>query len=189
MPTVRKTPTGETTVYGMNELPNNVKKFVKELSSIGINDIDDITYKEFVPYPEFTDEDDMPVNDVSIYINVDAEEAVKNKPTGFERILQNKADDFAKYFSIEDVYIFVRYINKEEFAKKFLKELKAYLKTTKHAPVIHSIGYNLKDKRIPEITITKKRDSWGTRNHDIEVTIKKYLIQVGYPNIKISFAN
>lgn len=45
MPTVRKTPTGETTVYGMNELPNNVKKFVKELSSIGINDIDDITYK------------------------------------------------------------------------------------------------------------------------------------------------
>jgi hypothetical protein len=189
MPRVIKKPTGETTYYGMTELPGHVKKFIKELGNLDINNIDDITYEEFIPYPEFTDEDDMPINDVSIYINVDTEDAVKNKTYGFENILQNKADNIAKYFSIEDVYIFVHYINKEEFAKKFLKQLKLYLKTTKHGPSIHSVKYNSKEKRAPEITITKKREAWGTRNSDITDAIKKYLTQVGYPNIKINFSN
>lgn len=188
MPTVRKTPTGETTVYGMNELPNNVKKFVKELSSIGINDIDDITYKEFVPYPEFTDEDDMPVNDVSIFINIDAEDAVKNKPNRFEGILQDKAENIGKYFSIEDVYVFVKYINKEEFAKKFLKKLKEYLKTTQVSHAIHSIGYNVKERGYPEIKVTKKRYfSPHVYESDIKEVIEGCLKTLGYSNIKIYF--
>jgi hypothetical protein len=190
MPRVKQSYNGETTFYEINELPSNVNKFVKELTSLGINNIEDITYEEFTPKEDSEDDDLIPANDLSVYISVDSEEAAKNMPYGFERTMQRKADDIARYFSIDDVYIFVKYYNKEEFATKFLKKLKANLKTTEIGHAIHSIRYNAKDRRVPEIGIVKKRNIWpNVWESDMRKIIQDSLDIIGYPNVRITFVN
>jgi hypothetical protein len=187
MPKSYRDSTGINTRYeNVSEFPVNVKRFVRELSSLGLDNIIEIIYNEFIPHEGI---DEEAFNDLDIGIEIDAEDAAKNKPANFKEKLTNDAKNLAQYFGIDSVYIYVSYTNKEEFAKKFLKQLKAYLKTTVFGPKIHSIGFNDKGSSVPEIRITKKRDSWSVSNTRLKEVALEYLQTLGYPNVKIYFVN
>lgn len=188
MPEITRTKAGVTTKYtNVNEFPVNVKKFVNQLSSIGVDNIVEIIYAEFVPNDDVVDEE--PYNEIDIDIKIDAEDAARNKSLSFISNLKSTANNLAQYFNIDSVYIYTHYENKELFAKKFLKQLKTYLKTTESSSTIHSIGFDVKSGSVPELRITKKRDSWRVSNSNIKQTIQEYLVKVGYPHIKIYFVN
>jgi len=171
----------------INEFPTNAKKFVNQLSSLGIDNITDIEYNVFTPNED--NNEDEAYNEIDIDISVDAEDAAKNKPLGFKSGLENKARNLGQYFGIDYFHIYVRFNNKEEFAKKFLKQLKAYLKTTEYGPKIHSIGFDIRGTSTPEIKITKKANSWDVSHNRLKETIENYLQSIGYPNIRIYFVN
>ena len=187
MPQTYRDITGFTTKYEkVSEFPANAKRLVGQFSSLGVDNVKEIIYSEFVPYEG---EDDEAYNEVDIEIEVDAEDAAKNKPLGFKSKLENELKNVGKYLNIDFVYIYTRYTNKEAFAKKFLKQLKAHLKTTEYGPKIHSIGFNPQGVSVPEIRVTKKRDAWILNNSRLKEYIQEYLISIGYPNIKIYIVN
>jgi len=187
MPKTYRDTTGFTTKYeNISEFPANVRQLVGQFSSLGIDNVKEIIYSEFVPYE---DEDEEDYNELDIDIEFDAEDAARNKPLGFKVKLENELKNIGRYLNIDYVYIYVRYINKEAFAKKFLKQLKAHLKTTEYGPKIHSIGFNPQGVSVPEIRVTKKRDYWSVSDSRLREAIKEYLSSVGYPNIKIYDVN
>lgn len=189
MPKISKNRFGETTTYEKNELPTNVKRFMNELEKNGLTGIDYVLYNVFVPNTDLPpDEIDEPYNDLDISVRIDAEEAAQ-KPVGFDRKIKKDADELAQYFGIDSVYIYLRHEKKDEFAKKFLKQLKAHLKTLPVSDAIHSIGFNFRDNTPSELKITKKRDAWHRNNRDIKQDIVNYLESLGFPNIKIYFVN
>jgi len=189
MPTVHKSHASITTTYGMNELPANVRRFIKELENIGVTGIKDVIYNDTVPNLDSQPEDrDEPYIDVDIDVEMDSEEAAK-KPRNFDSQLKSSANQLGNYFGIDSVYIYFKHTNKEEFAKKFLKQLKAYLKTTEVGNKIHSIGFNMKSSSGSELRITKKVNSWSLSSSGIRDIIDNYLISKGYPNVKIYIVN
>jgi hypothetical protein len=187
MPKTYRDTTGFTTKYEkVSEFPANARQLVGQFSSLGVDNVKEMVYSEFIPYEG---EDDEAHNELDIDIEVDAEDAARNKPLGFKVKLENELRNVGRYLNIDYVYIYARYTNKESFAKKFLKQLKAHLKTTEYGPKIHSIGFNPQGVSTPEIKVTKKRESWSVSNSKLKEAIEEYLSSVGYPNIKIYVVN
>jgi hypothetical protein len=183
---------GSKTIYEKHELPRNAIRFMKEVES---NDytFGDISY-EVLSSPQYSLVHDNPPDtetEINIDVYVDAEHASKTFPANknIGRELDEKYDSLARVLGIDRVWFFPKYINKQEFADKFLKKLKAHLKTTESGPFIHSIRFDVSNPNELEITIVKKRISWGrgyaASDRVVKDTVNYYLNSIGYPNIKI----
>lgn len=173
-----------TLVYRKNELPRNVQILVREFEDANLQ-IRDVTYEIIKPSPE--EEDQEVIDDLTIYLNVNAEFAAMNFEVGNRggRYFENQYESMAKVLGIDNLYVFTEYTDKEKFADKFLKKLKNYIKTTDFAKHIHSVRFDLKDIRHLGLTIVKKKDSWSASDREIKDKVKEYLATLGFPNIHI----
>jgi len=177
-------------VYEKNELPRNATRFMREIES---NDytFGEITYEVLSGKTVYDNDTNETETELDVDVLIDAEHAaktfVKNRNIGAD--LDEKYDGLALALGINRVWFFPKYINKEEFANKFLKKLKAHLKTTEPGKHIHSIRFDVTKPRELELTIVKKRSSWGagymSSDRAVREEVETYLRAVGYPNIKI----
>ena len=172
------------TDYEENEIPYYVKRFMNELKGKGY---DDVEFSSFSIYNYFDEDEPLPIHDLDVYINVDAEKYAKNEHP--ELMRQSMLKDLAKYFSIDHFYIFLRFKNKEQFANKFLKDFKKYIKTTEFSKFVHSVRFHLDDDRKLRITIiTKKNIFERAPVSEMNSNFMEYLNSLGYSNIKIDIS-
>ena len=130
-------------------------------------------------------EDGKIENDLTLTMNMDAERYAKGEQS-YIKDYDNKFDRLSDALGIDRWYIFTPYINKEEFAEKFLKDLKKYMKSTGDGDSIHSIRFDLTSKYEMEIKIILKKD-WVSRRSEytIKNLAKDYLASQGYKNIRV----
>ena len=95
-------------------------------------------------------------------------------------------DDIADSIGINKFHIFTTYINKKEFAEKFLKGLKKYMKSSGEGESVHSIRFDLTTKYEMEIKIILKKDvnSWRV-GWEVKNLAKDYLDSLGYKNVRV----
>jgi len=178
------------TIYEKHELPRNAIRFMREIES---NDYTfaEITYEVLSGKTVNDNDTNETETELNIDVYIDAEHASKTFPNyrNIGRALDEKYAALGLALGIDRVWFYARYVNKEEFANKFLKKLKAHLKTTQSGPYIHSIRFDVTNLRELELIIIKKRSSWGagysSSDRAIKEEVNTYLNTIGYPNIGI----
>jgi len=190
MPKIYRYPSGGSKItYGKDELPRNAMRFMKEIES---NDytFGNITYEVLSGRTVYDDVNETE-SELNIDVYIDAEHASKTFPNyrNIGRALDEKYGTLGLALGIDRVWFYAKYVNKEEFANKFLKKLKAHLKTTEPGKYIHSIRFDVTNLRELELIIIKKRSSWGagyaSSDRAIKEEVNTYLNAIGYPNIGI----
>jgi hypothetical protein len=170
------------TDYDENEIPHYVERFLNELKSKGY---DDITLSDFSIY-HYSDEP-FPNHSLDINITADAERYAKNEHP--ELMRRDILKDLARYFSIDELYIHLRFKNKEEFANKFLKDFKKHIKTTEFSKFVHSVRFNLEDNSKMRITIiTRKNIIDRVPVSEMHRNFMEYLNLQGYSNLKVDIS-
>ena len=170
-----------------NEIPLNVKSFIREIKSR------DLGYKfEFSNY-DITTETESSSGDVTVdhelclQTKLDAEKYVKNEYSNLEEI-KDSFNRLSPVFGIDSVYVHSLFVGKEEFAKKFLKNFKSYMKSTPYGGAIHAIKFELSNQYEMTITIIKKSyispQNW-VRDSTLKDLAKEYLKSQGYSHIHI----
>ena len=175
------------TKYEENELPRNVKLFLRELRNglVGGN----LKFDEYLVYKSLLDVNDEEYeedyDDLDLMYEMDAEEYAKGKIEFDSRYqIQSKFSHIADALGIDTWTIFPKVINKKEFAEKFLKDLKKYMKSTDVGENIHAIRFNANNSQDLEISIIFKRGfSQYTKTRNVAV---EYLKSVGYENVRVS---
>jgi len=164
-----------------SELPRNAKIFMRELRQEFPND-----ELKLYRYDEIKNlEDGKTQNELTLTMNMDAERYAKGEYS-YIKDYDNKFDRLSDALGIDRWFISSPYINKKEFAEKFLKDLKKYMKSTGDGDSIHSIRFDLTSKYEMEIKIILKKD-WVSRRSEytIKNLAKDYLASQGYKNIRV----
>jgi len=164
-----------------SELPRNAKIFMRELRKDLPND-----EIKLYRYDEIKNlEDGKTQNELTLTMDMDAERYAKDEYS-YIKDADNKFDRLADALGIDRWYISTPYINKKEFAEKFLKDLKKYMKSTGDGDSIHSIRFDLTSKYEMEIKIILKKDWVSQRSeYTIKNLAKDYLKSQGYKNIRV----
>lgn len=180
---LRSSGTMKVIVYGENELPQNVKSFLRYVKS---EDMDIKVYD----YEEIEELDTgEKYNELNFNLSLDTEKFVKNEYPDIEEF-KNSFDSLAKIFSIDRVYFYTEYKNKLEFAKKFLKDFKSYMKSSDSGDMIHSVSFEVANKRELSIRIIRKKDNrYNMSNTTIKQLAKEYLKSKGYHHIHVYIPN
>lgn len=163
------------------ELPRNVKIFIKEIRRDFPNDeLKLYTYNEFKNL-----ETNEIRNELDLEMDMDAERYAKGE---YHQIKEadTKFDDIADSIGINRFHIFTPFINKKEFAEKFLKGLKKYMKSSGEGERVHSIRFDLTTKYEMEVKIILKKDIHSQRvEYSIKSLAKNYLDSLGYKNVRV----
>ena len=165
-----------------SELPRNVKIFIRELRKDFPND-----EIKLYRYDVRKDLDDGKIDfdEVTLTMDMDAERYAKGEYS-YIKDTDNKFDGLADVLGIKRWYISTPYINKKEFAEKFLKDLKKYMKSTGDGGSIHSIKFDLTSKFEMEVKIILKKEINSHRvEYEIKNLAKNYLNSLGYKNIRV----
>ena len=181
--------TAQITRYDVeSELPRNIKIFIKELrSKLGDNlKLDEYTVSKSLLSPEHQNYDpDDNNDDLDLDYFVDAEAYAKgDTPYGNRRDINNEFDYLADGLGIKVWTTYTRIVNKKEFAEKFLKDLKKYMKSTGIGDSIHAIKFNVNNTHDLELVFVLKRDFWS-RYSDVRAAAKYYLNSLGYTNVAV----
>ena len=172
------------TDYEENEIPYYVKRFMNELRGKGY---DEVAFSNFSIYNYFDEDIPLPSHDLDVYVYADAEKYARNEHP--ELMRKSMLEDLAKYFSIDQFYIFLRFRNKEQFANKFLKDFKKYIKTTEFSKFVHSVRFHLDDNSKMRITIiTRKNIIDRVPVSEMHTNFMEYLNSQGYSNLKIDIS-
>lgn len=171
-----------------SELPRNVKIFIKELKKeLGDNlKFDEYNVSKSLLSPGDKDYDPEDNNDdLDLYYFVDAESYAKGEtPYGNRRDIHNKFDHLADGLGIKVWSAYTKIVNKKEFAEKFLKDLKKYMKSTGIGDYIHAIKFNVNNTYDLELVFVLKKDFWG-RYSDVRKIAREYLDSIGYNNVSV----
>ena len=170
-----------------SELPRNIKIFLKELrKELG----DNLKFDEYVvsksllsPDDENYDPDDNN-DDLDLNYFVDAEAYAKGEVPGKRRDINDKFDYLADALGIKSWTAFTKIVNKKEFADKFLKELKKFMKSTDVGDYIHAIKFNVNNTHDLELVFVLKRDFWS-RYSNVRDAARYYLDSLGYNKVTI----
>jgi hypothetical protein len=167
-----------------SELPRNVKIFMRELRKEFPNDELKLDrYDEKIILDD--DPDDTNWYELDLTMDMDAERYAKGEYS-YIKEADTKFDRLADALGINSWYISTPYINKKEFAEKFLKDLKKYMKSTGEGESIHSIRFDLTTKYEMEIKIILKKDIHSQRvEFSIKNLAKNYLASKGYKNVRV----
>jgi len=168
----------------LDESPNNVKLFIRQLSRLGLSD-----GLEFYNYRVKEDtEENTKETDLDLIFSMDSEKFAKDEYPNLDDV-ERRADSYALTLGIDSYYISKKFVNKKEFAEKFLKDLKKHLKTLDVGGLIHQIRFDVLNQREMEIKVIKK-NIWlsGYSDREIRDEIKDYLLSMGYPKIKVYIA-
>lgn len=181
--------TAQITRYDVeSELPRNIKIFIKELrSKLGDNlKLDEYTVSKSLLSPEHQNYDpDDNNDDLDLDYFVDAEAYAKGEtPYGNRRDINNEFDYLADGLGIKVWTTYTRIVNKKEFAEKFLKDLKKYMKSTGIGDSIHAIKFNVNNTHDLELVFVLKKDFWG-RYSDVRKIAREYLDSLGYNKVSI----
>ena len=181
--------TAQITRYDVeSELPRNIKIFIKELrNKLGDNlKLDEYTVSKSLLSPEHQNYDpDDNNDDLDLDYFVDAEAYAKGEtPYGNRRDINNKFDYLADGLGIKVWTTYTRIVNKKEFAEKFLKDLKKYMKSTGFGDTIHAIKFNVNNTHDLELVFVLKKDFWG-RYSDVRKIAREYLDSIGYNNVSV----
>lgn len=181
--------TAQITRYDVeSELPRNIKIFIKELrSKLGDNlKLDEYTVSKSLLSPEHQNYDpDDNNDDLDLDYFVDAEAYAKGEtPYGNRRDINNEFDYLADGLGIKVWTTYTRIVNKKEFAEKFLKDLKKYMKSTGIGDSIHAIKFNVNNTHDLELVFVLKRDFWS-RYSNVRDAAKYYLNSLGYKNVSV----
>ena len=181
--------TAQITRYDVeSELPRNIKIFIKELrNKLGDNlKLDEYTVSKSLLSPEHQNYDpDDNNDDLDLDYFVDAEAYAKGEtPYGNRRDIQNKFDYLADALGIKSWNTYTKIVNKKEFAEKFLKDLKKYMKSTGIGDYIHAIKFNVNNTHDLELVFVLKRGFWG-RYSDVRKIAREYLDSIGYNNVSV----
>ena len=131
------------------------------------------------------DPDDTNWYELDLTMDMDAERYAKGEYS-YIKEADTKFDRLADALGINSWYISTPYINKKEFAEKFLKDLKKYMKSTGEGESIHSIRFDLTTKYEMEIKIILKKDIHSQRvEFSIKNLAKNYLASKGYKNVRV----
>lgn len=163
-----------------SEVPLNVRMFIREIRKRLSNDL------VFDQYLETKDlETGEVVSDLDFEIIVDTEKWVKNEYPNLKDY-EKKYSALCSALGIDSMSIHIQFGNKEQFAEKFLKDFKKYLKSTELGGSIHSIRFDLLSKYEVEIKIILKR-GWPFQRDEYEIKkiARDYLNSLGYSNIRI----
>ena len=163
------------------ELPRNVKIFIKEIRRDFPND-----ELKFYTYNEFKNLETNEIrNELDLEMDIDAERYAKGEYHHIKEA-DTKFDDIADSIGINIFHIVTTYINKKEFAEKFLKGLKKYMKSSGEGESVHSIRFDLTTKYEMEVKIILKKD---VNSHRVEYSVKSlaknYLDSLGYKNVRV----
>lgn len=169
--------------HNENELPKNVKLFLSELrnSHFG-NNLKLYRFQETFDTEAGEGESEYE-NDLDLEYPMDAEKYATGGYEWFNKYT-TKFDILANTLGIDEFYISHPFVNKKEFAEKFLKDLKKYMKASEYGGDIHAIKFDLKNKHNFELQVILKRHAWRSHNN-IRVFAKDYLTQKGYKKINI----
>lgn len=181
--------TAQITRYDVeSELPRNIKIFIKELrSKLGDNlKLDEYTVSKSLLSPEHQNYDpDDNNDDLDLDYFVDAESYAKGEtPYGNRRDIQNKFDYLADALGIKSWNTYTKIVNKKEFAEKFLKDLKKYMKSTEYGDYIHAIKFNVNNTHDLELVFVLKRDFWREYN-GVRKIAREYLDSIGYNKVSV----
>lgn len=181
--------TAQITRYDVeSELPRNIKIFIKELrSKLGDNlKFDEYTVSKSLLSPgnkDYGPDDNN--DDLDLNYFVDAEAYAKGEvPYGSRRDINNEFDYLADALGIKVWTAYTKIVNKKEFADKFLKDLKKYMKSTEYGDYIHAIKFNVNNTHDLEVVFVLKRDFWGRYSY-VSSAAKEYLKSLGYVNVTV----
>jgi hypothetical protein len=171
-----------------SELPRNIKIFIKELrSKLGDNlkfDEYSVSKSLLSPGDEDYDPDDNN-DDLDLDYFVDAEAYAKGEtPYGSRRDINNEFDYLADGLGIKVWTTYTKIVNKKEFADKFLKDLKKYMKSTEYGDYIHAIKFNVNNTHDLEVVFVLKRDFWSRYSY-VRDAARYYLDSLGYNKVSI----
>jgi hypothetical protein len=181
--------TAQITKYDVeSELPRNIKIFIKELrSKLGDNlKFDEYNISKSLLNAGDKDYDpDDNNDDLDLNYFVDAEAYAKGEvPYGKRHEIEDKFDHLADALGIKSWTAFTKIVNKKEFADKFLKDLKKYMKSTEVGDYIHAIKFNVNNTHDLEVVFVLKRDFWS-RYSQVRDVAKEYLNSLGYKMVTI----
>jgi hypothetical protein len=180
--------TAQITMYNdESELPRNIKIFIKELrSKLGDNlKFDEYSVSKSLLNPGDKDYDpDDNNDDLDLNYFVDAEDYAKGEVPGKRLDINDKFDYLADALGIKSWTAFTKIVNKKEFADKFLKELKKFMKSTDVGDYIHAIKFNVNNTHDLELVFVLKRDFWS-RYSQVRHAARYYLDSLGYKNVSV----
>jgi len=181
--------TAQITRYDVeSELPRNIKIFIKELrKELGDNlKLDEYTVSKSLLSPGDKDYDpDDNNDDLDLDYFVDAEAYAKGEtPYGSRSEIRNKFDHLADALGIKSWNTYTKIVNKKEFADKFLKDLKKYMKSTDVGQYIHAIRFNVNNTYDLEVLFILKRDFWS-RYSQVRNVAREYLDSIGYNKVSV----
>jgi hypothetical protein len=124
------------------ELPKNYRYYFDQVKKLGVDDIRIISI--------FNHETKSTIF-YSIWI--DTEDVVDGKVPNAD-ILRDAINKInPKMFGIDNINYFVKYKNKELFAKKLLPDLKKYFKNSKYFPMVTSIKFDANPVINPKVIV------------------------------------
>jgi hypothetical protein len=181
--------TAQITKYDVeSELPRNIKIFIKELrSKLGDNlKFDEYSVSKSLLSAGDKDYDpDDNNDDLDLNYFVDAEAYAKGEvPYGSRRDINNEFDYLADGLGIKVWTTYTKIVNKKEFADKFLKDLKKYMKSTEYGDYIHAIKFNVNNTHDLEVVFVLKRDFWSRYSY-VRDAARDYLNSLGYNKVTI----
>ena len=144
------------------ELPKNYRYYLDRIKELGVDDIRVLS---------IFNHDTQSSIFYSIWI--DTEDVVDGKVPNADilRAAINKMS--SKMFGIDNINYFVKYKNKEVFAKKFLPDLKRAFKNSKYFPMITSIKFDAKNDVITPKVIVRLRSN-PSLNSTYQEVLDKY---------------
>ena len=170
-----------------SELPRNIKIFIKELrNKLGDNlKFDEYSVSKSLLSAGDKDYDpDDNNDDLDLNYFVDAEAYAKGEvPYGSRRDINNEFDYLADGLGIKVWTTYTKIVNKKEFADKFLKDLKKYMKSTEYGDYIHAIKFNVNNTHDLEVVFVLKRGFWIVSY--VRDAARDYLDSLGYNKVSI----
>lgn len=144
------------------ELPKNYQYYLDRIKELGVDDIRIISiFKHNTQSSIF----------YSIWI--DTEDVVSGKVPNADILRASINKMSPKMFGIDNINYFVKYKNKESFAKKLLPDLKKYFKNSKYFPMISSIKFEAKNDVINPKVIVRLRSN-PSLNSTYQEVLDKY---------------
>ena len=124
------------------ELPKNYRYYLDRIKELGVDDIRIVS---------IFNHDTKSSIFYSIWI--DTEDVVDGKVPNADILRSNINKMSPKMFGIDNINYFVKYKNKELFAKKLLPDLKKYFKKSEYFPMITSIKFDTSDVVTPKVIV------------------------------------
>lgn len=124
------------------ELPKNYRYYLDRIKELGVDDIRIISV--------FNHETK---SSIFYSIWIDTEDVLDGKVPNAD-ILRDAINKInPKMFGIDNINYFVKYKNKELFAKKLLPDLKKYFKNSKYFPMVTSIKFDANPVINPKVIV------------------------------------